>query len=97
MDALFPGLGLEMGLLRIILVVLRAFIRNPSALAAENLALRQQLDVLQRSVKRPKFRTRDRLFWVWLSRVWKDWRSILHIAHPATVVRWHRQGFKFYW
>ena len=86
-----------MGLLRIILVVLRALVRSRSALAAENLALRQQLAVLRRSVKRPKFRPRDRLFWVWLFRFWKDWRSSLHIVQPATVVKWHRQGFKVYW
>jgi len=63
----------------------------------ENLALRHQLAVLQRSVKRPELRKRDRAFWVWLSRLWPDWRSALVVVQPATVVKWQRQGFKLYW
>ena len=86
-----------MGILRIILVFLRALLGSRAALAMENLALRQQLAVLRQSVKRPRFRPRDRLFWVVLSQLWKGWRSCLHVAQPATVVRWHRQGFKCYW
>ena len=67
------------------------------ALAAENLALRQQLSVLAHSVKRPKLRPRDRRFWVWLSRLWPDWRSVLRIVQPDTVTKWHKMGFKLYW
>jgi putative transposase len=37
------------------------------------------------------------LFWVTLSHLWRDWRSILVIVKPETVVKWHRQGFKCYW
>jgi len=66
-------------------------------LAVENLALRQQLAVCKQSVKRPKLRPRDRVFWVWLSRLWPNWRSALAIVQPETVVRWHRMGFKLYW
>jgi hypothetical protein len=36
-------------------------------LALENLALRQQLAVLNRNAKRPQFRDSDRLFWVLFS------------------------------
>ena len=32
-----------------------------------------------------------------LSRLWPDWTSVLHIVKPATVIRWHRQGFRYYW
>ena len=41
--------------------------------------------------------TLDRIFWVWLSRIWPDWRSCLVIVRPDTVIKWHRQGFKLYW
>jgi len=41
--------------------------------------------VLQRSVKRPKLRTRDRIFWVWLSRLWSGWRSALALVQPETL------------
>jgi putative transposase len=63
----------------------------------ENLAFRQQLAVLKRPVKRPRLRRRHRAFWVLLSRVWSNWRPVLTIVKPDTVVRWHRRGFRLYW
>ena len=68
-----------------------------SNLAAENLALRQQLVVMKRVNKRPKIRMVDRLFWVVLSRIWTPWRKSLVIVTPDTVVHWHRKGFKLFW
>ena len=67
------------------------------SLALENLALRQQLAVLQRSVKRSRLTDLDRGFWVLLRRVWTDWDNVLVIVKPETVVRWHRAGFRRYW
>ena len=49
-------------------------------IALENAALRQQLAVSKRKVKRPKLRRRDRLFWITLRMIWKDWKSAL--VHP---------------
>jgi hypothetical protein len=46
---------------------------------------------------RPGLHDRDRLFWVVLSHLWRDWRSVLIIVKPETVIKWHRQGFKCYW
>ena len=66
-------------------------------LALENLALRQQLAVLRRSVKRPGLSDVDRRFWVLLSRIWRDWRRALVLVQPETVVGWHRSGFRRYW
>ena len=77
--------------------LLRLFFSNKAALVAENLALRQQLAVLRPSVRRPKLRNRDRIFWAWLSRLWKGWRSALTIVQPEIVVKWHRSGFRLYW
>jgi hypothetical protein len=65
-------------------------------LAAENIALRQQLAVMKRMNKRPKIRITDRLFWVMLSRIWHPWGKSLVIVTPDTVVRWHRKGFKLF-
>ncbi len=75
-----------------ILLILRE--RN---LLIENLALRQQLAIMKQHVKRPKIKIRDRIFWVFLSRVWKDWKSVLIVVKPETVIRWHRKGFKLFW
>jgi hypothetical protein len=66
-------------------------------LALENLALRHQLAVYKRTVTRPKVRPIDRLFWVWLARVWAGWRQPLVIVTPATVLRWQRRRFCEYW
>jgi putative transposase len=67
------------------------------AVALENLALRQQLAVFRRTVKRPPLRDRDRLFWMLLANAWRDWRTALIIVHPDTVVRWHRQWLRRQW
>ena len=42
----------------------------------------------------PKLRPRDRIFWIWASRIWSNWQSALSMVQPETVIRWHRQGFK---
>jgi putative transposase len=85
------------GVLKAIVALLRGLLASRSALMAENLALRQQLTVMHRSARRPRLRRRDRVFWVWLSRLWKNWRSCLVVVKPATVIGWHRQGFRLYW
>src|SRR5262245_20068305 len=66
-------------------------------LALENLALRQQLAVYKRTANRPKLRRRERLFWIYLSRVWTGWRAALVIVAPGTVLRWQRRRFRLHW
>ena len=56
-------------------------------LQVENLALRHQLCVLQRSVKRSKIRPADRVYWSLLSRVWSDWQDALIFVKPETPSR----------
>ena len=86
-----------MGLVDTLLVVVRSLVVPRGSLAVENLALRQQLAVLKRSVKRPRLRRRDRFFWAWLCRIWIDWRSAIIIVKPETVICWHREGFRLLW
>src|SRR5262249_7679716 len=66
-------------------------------LALENLALRQQLAVLKRGGKRLAIKKKDRVFWVWLSRILREWRESLVIVKPETVIGWHRKSFRLYW
>jgi putative transposase len=81
-----------------LLATLRSIFRSRDALELENLALRHQIGVLQRSArKRPKLTAGDRLLWVCRSRLWRDWRSALAIVKPETVVAWHRAGFRLFW
>ncbi len=89
-----------MTMLNTIVFGIRCFVLMLSGhrqVALENAALRQQLAVFRRSVKRSKIRRSDRLFWVILSRVWKEWRSALVIVRPETVIGWQQRRFKQYW
>jgi transposase InsO family protein len=52
---------------------------------------------MKRTAKRPRLRNRDRLFWILLSRFWRNWRKSLIIVKPDTVVRWLKKGFKLFW
>jgi hypothetical protein len=83
--------------LRAIVAIFRAILAAKADLAIENLALRQQLIVLKRKRPRPRLRDRDRRFWLWLARSWEHWRGSLLVVTPETVIRWHRQGFTYYW
>src|SRR6266849_6448511 len=77
---------------------LSSIVRSRGVLQLENLALRHQIGVLQRwARKRPKLTPGDRLLWVLLFRIWRDWRSALVIVKPETVVAWHRAGFRLFW
>jgi transposase InsO family protein len=86
-----------MVLVSALFLLIRSLIVHRTALAAENLALRQQLAILNRKIHRLQLRRRDRFFWVILSRLWKNWREVLIIVKPETVIKWHRQGFMLYW
>ena len=75
--------------------LLRTALCTHRDLLFEILALRHQLGGLSRSHRR--FRTSDRLFWLCLRRVWPGWREALVLVQPATVDRWHREGFRGWW
>ena len=66
-------------------------------LTAKNLALRQQLIVLNRSIKKPQIKTKDRLFWIFLYLFWNNWQDSLIVLKPETVVGWHKKGFRLFW
>ena len=86
-----------MSILPTLLTVFRSAFRSRVALELENFALRHQLNVLKRSVPRPRLTPADRYSWVFLSRVWQNWRAALAIVRPETVIAWHRQGFRLFW
>jgi len=74
----------------------RACFQSRADLQMEILALRHQIVVLQRRTPKPKLKPADRRFWVGLSQFWPRWRSALWIVKPATVIDWHRRGFRWY-
>src|ERR1700716_3969541 len=84
-------------MLTTLVVALSSVFKTRAALQLENLALRHQLGVLHRSVKKPKLTPFDRLLWAWLCGVWADWRCALIVVRPETVIAWHRKGFRLFW
>ena len=81
------------------LVSLLSFrVRSRASLELELVALRHQVTVLRR--QRPgqlRLFSTDRLLWVWLYRVWPQVLNATVLVKPATVVQWHRKGFRLYW
>src|SRR5207245_4893280 len=66
----------------------------------ENLLLRHQLAVLTRPTRirpRARFRSWDQLLWILACRFCAGWREHPAIVTPATVVRWHRHGWRLLW
>jgi hypothetical protein len=85
-------------LFRLILAVLASLFKSRAELEAENLVLRQQINVLRRRMaKRPALTNIDRLLFVWLYRWFPSTVGALAIVRPETVIRWHRVGFRAYW
>jgi hypothetical protein len=60
--------------------------RGHRELVLENLALRQQLNTLKRTVTRPRLQRRDRVFWIVLAKTWRHWRGALVLVQPDAYV-----------
>ena len=84
-------------LLVALLTFLTTLLRSRLALQLEIVALRHQVAVYQRSVSRPRLHVTDRLFWVWLSRLWSGWQHALAFVQPRTVLAWQKQRFRDHW
>ena len=72
--------------------------RSRASLELELIALQHQLAVLRRQRPgRPQLSSLDRLLWVWLYRIWPQVIDTMILVKPATVVQWHRKGFRLHW
>src|SRR5262245_27910929 len=71
--------------------------RTRAQLTAENMFLRKQLALyIERQVKPRLADNATRITLTALaSRV--DWRGLLTIVKPDTLIRWHRKGFRLFW
>lgn len=70
---------------------------SKSELRLENAMLRQQLLILERQVKKPRFTRTERPSLLPLASGLQSWKSALLILKPATLLRWYREGFKLFW
>ncbi|MGZ6347234.1 MAG: integrase core domain-containing protein, partial [Anaerolineales bacterium] len=53
--------------------------------------------ILDRQVKRPQLSDGDRIRLVVLSRFTRFWQQTLLIVQPDTLLRWHRELFRWFW
>ena len=88
--------GIEAPGLQALLEAARDLVRSRPELVAENALLRQQLIILRRQ-KRPQLSQWDRIKLVCLARLTPNWKDALHIVQPDTLLRWHRDLFRFVW
>ncbi len=84
-------------LLGLLLATLGSVFHSRKRLILENLLLRQQLQVALRCQRRLRVRTRDKLFWLLVRHLFRNWRRHLLLVRPETVLRWHRQGWRLFW
>src|ERR1700719_5329412 len=85
-------------LFRLILGILASRFKARATLEAENLVLRQQVNVFRRRTpKRPHLNNTDRFLFVWLYRWFPSILEVVAIVRPETIIRWHRAGFRAYW
>ena len=85
-------------LLKLILGVLASLFRSRAKLEAENLVLRQQINVLRRQMpKRPDLNNTDRFLFVWLYCWFPSVLAAVAIVRPETIILWHPVGFRAYW
>lgn len=86
------------GFLILFLHVLVSPFKTQARLEADIVLLRHQLNVLrQRVPSKPRLTMPDRLLFVWLYRLYPSVLNAVTIVQPATVIRWHRTGFRLYW
>jgi hypothetical protein len=73
------------------------FLRSSSAIRAENLVLRKQLvSYIERGIKPRRVDHATRISPALFTRLF-DWRDAVVNVQPATIVRWHRLGWKIFW
>jgi len=80
----------------------RLYLKTSHTLKLENIALRSQLAVYmqhyeKQKLPKPKPTPAFRQLWVFLSKHLEDWRTVLVLVKPATVIKWHRTAFKLHW
>jgi putative transposase len=72
-------------------------LQSRTRLAAENVFLRKQLALyVERQVKPRRADDATRITLMLVGRL-IDWRGILTIVRPDTLLRWHRKGFALLW
>ena len=84
--------------LRLLANLLISLLKSRRRLEAEIVLLQHQLNVLRRAApSKLRLTSTDRLILVWLYRLFPSLIDAVAVVKPATVLRWHRGGFRLYW
>ncbi len=74
-----------------------SFLRSSRAIRAENLVLRKQLaSYIERDIKPRRVDHATRVSLTLFTRLF-DWRDTVVNVQPATIIRWHRLGWRIFW
>jgi hypothetical protein len=83
---------------RLLPVFIANLFKSRRRLETEILCLRHQLDIaLRQRPARLPLRASDRALLVWMIRLWPSRLGTIQVVEPATILRWHRAGFRTYW
>ena len=63
----------------------------------QNALLRHQIVVLRRKVPRPRLMPLDRFMLMVSAATLPGWQRVVAIVQPETILRWHRDGFRWTW
>ena len=89
--------GIALGLIEDGLRWLVLLLRSTEAVRAENLFLRRQLALfIERGVRPRRVDAATRVSLVVLTKLF-EWRGALVVVQPATLLRWHRAGWRLFW
>src|SRR5271157_705232 len=85
-------------ILRLPAMFIANLFKSRRRLEAEILFLRHQLNIAlrQRPAGMP-LRGSDRALLVWMTGLWPSLLGMARVVEPATILRWHRAGFRSYW
>jgi transposase InsO family protein len=87
-----------LAILHLLAMFVADLFKSRRRLEAENLFLRHQLNIaLRRTPPRLRLRGSDRALLVWTTRIWPNLLDLSQVVKPATILRWHRSGFKAFW
>jgi hypothetical protein len=85
------------GILCFVVAVLASAFKSKLRLEAENATLRLQLVVFRKVKGRAHLTNNDRWFLVQMYRWFPLILRVVTIVRPATLVHWHRAGFRRFW
>ena len=86
-----------LAILRLLAVFIVSLFKSRRRLEEKILFLRHQLSIaLRQRPVRLLLRGSDRVLLVWMTRLWPSLLGMVQVVEPATILRWHRAGFRSY-